>query len=36
MNIIEISPLQLALCLAFVVVAGVGSLLFQAEVGERS
>ncbi len=29
MNIIEISPLQLALCLAFVVVAGVGSLLFK-------
>ncbi len=29
MNIIEISPLQLVLCLAFVVVAGVGSLLFK-------
>ena len=29
MNIIEISPLQLVLCLVFVVVAGVGSLLFK-------
>ncbi len=29
MNIIEITPLQLVFCLAFVVVAGVGSLLFK-------
>ena len=34
MNIIEISPLQLILCLGFVVIAGIGSLVFKLRLGK--